>query len=157
MSVICKQYYARILIQDFFFPGQDGGVIQEEWDSEDDVPLSQLFPKKAADNSFSDVLITPQQEEKRTPKRRKVLNYKAQEVKKDLFEKHSAETTTAPKKGRPEGRKKRREESWMCSVCGTDTALDMRKCESCEDWVHEECVGLTATDMEPFICPTCTS
>ncbi|GLV34056.1 hypothetical protein CBL_05076 [Carabus blaptoides fortunei] len=62
----------------------------EEWDSEDEQPLSLLVNKSqeqktAASNSFSEVLVTPNIEKSKTV-RKKALNYKAQEVTRDLFQ-----------------------------------------------------------------------
>lgn len=60
---------------------------KEVWDPQDDVPLTQLIPQRAEDNSVPKILVTPQQKENKPSKWRKALNYKAQEVKTDLFQK----------------------------------------------------------------------
>ncbi|KAL4719704.1 hypothetical protein ACJJTC_007893 [Scirpophaga incertulas] len=36
-----------------------------------------------------------------------------------------------------------------------DIFLDMRLCQNCASYVHEECVGLTASDKDNFICIQC--
>ncbi|KAF5279253.1 hypothetical protein FQR65_LT15458 [Abscondita terminalis] len=45
------------------------------------------------------------------------------------------------------------DEKWECAVCYMDYVADMRKCAHCGFWVHEECIGLAADDMDEFLCP----
>jgi len=46
-------------------------------------------------------------------------------------------------------------ESWYCFLCHEDVQRDMRKCDVCASYVHEECAGLTQYDLEVFVCPNC--
>ena len=43
---------------------------------------------------------------------------------------------------------------WYCPICTENTISDMRKCEICQTWFHEECVGITKSD-DGFLCPDC--
>lgn len=45
--------------------------------------------------------------------------------------------------------------NWYCFICKEDRVADMRLCTSCCSYVHEECVGLTASDKELYLCPNC--
>ncbi|KAI4464029.1 zinc finger fyve/phd-type [Holotrichia oblita] len=59
--------------------------------------------------------------------------------------------------GSENGKSRAQKEFWYCFVRNTDTVLDMRRCAACGNYVHEECVGLTKDDTQPFLCPRCSS
>lgn len=105
-------------------------------------------------------------------KRRPAINSKAQEVTRDLF-------SAAMKKGNEDKKKKvtmkkdladkkekniskekkqvsKKKESWFCFVCNEERIADMRICNMCGTYVHEECVGLRKEDKEVFFCPRCS-
>ena len=42
---------------------------------------------------------------------------------------------------------------WYCYGCEEDRMADMRQCTRCGKWYHEECVGLSALDLDSFECP----
>nr|CAD7406663.1 unnamed protein product [Timema cristinae] len=46
-------------------------------------------------------------------------------------------------------------ESCYCSVCQEDKVKDMQLWVVCANFYHEECVGLTASVKDVFICPNC--
>ncbi|KAJ2940839.1 hypothetical protein O0L34_g10097 [Tuta absoluta] len=52
--------------------------------------------------------------------------------------------------------KKTKNASWYCQACNEERISDMRQCQKCKTWYHEECVGLTKEDVEQFLCPGCT-
>ncbi|XP_031327496.1 uncharacterized protein LOC116158793 [Photinus pyralis] len=136
---------------------------------EDDVPLASLRDEtKKANNSFSEVLVTPEVKIKpNAPIRKKALNYKALEVTKKLFKdttnvqgqpqlakKTHAKTSSAePQPSSSKGRINK--ENWLCAGCHKNFVADMRQCTECKLWFHEECVGLTEDDDEPFVCAFC--
>lgn len=104
--------------------------------------------------SFKKFLPTPDVEEKKVTPKRKSLNYRAQQVTKDLFQKQDEEKDS--KKRQPK-KPKKVIEKWYCHLCQEDRVADMRLCNMCLRYVHEECVGLTSRDKEPtFLCPPCT-
>lgn len=135
--------------------------VEDRWDPEDEIPLAQLKQSEAQrkDNSFSEQLISPDMQSVKTTARKKALNYRAQEVKRDIFKNYSSKkvkTTSTRKSPKfPTTSKAAAEEVWMCSVCDKNYVADMRSCASCKTWAHEECVGLTENDREEFICPQC--
>ncbi|KAJ8889874.1 hypothetical protein PR048_009379 [Dryococelus australis] len=44
-------------------------------------------------------------------------------------------------------------QNWYCHLCKTDRQLDMRFCNQCLRYEHEECEGLTGQDKMPqFVC-----
>ncbi|CAH1996893.1 unnamed protein product [Acanthoscelides obtectus] len=135
--------------------------LEDHWDSEDEIPLAQLIEKEAQclNNSFAKELITPDMQPVKTKPRKKALNYRAQEVKRDVFKDPSSKKikTSESRKSTelPTTSRAAREEDWMCSVCDKAFVADMRSCVLCGIWVHEECVGLTANDTEEFTCPQC--
>lgn len=123
--------------------------------------------------SFNDILETPEIETKKDRgARKKSLNYRAQEVTKALFNENKP-ITAALEKGKKLLRGKKvhkrglkkiekeksseKSESWYCYLCTEDVVKDMRLCDRCKKYVHEECVGLTAADKDViFLCPNCT-
>lgn len=132
--------------------------------SEDEIPLARLIDKEAHsknNNSFSEILLTPDMQPTKTTVRKKALNYRAQEIKRDVFKDDSSKKIpTSSKKNKksvdlPTTSKTAATEVWMCSVCDNDYVADMRSCVSCGTWVHEECVGLSKDDTEDFTCPEC--
>lgn len=46
-------------------------------------------------------------------------------------------------------------EQWYCHACKEDRIDDMRQCVECHQWYHEDCVGLTKSDLDAFVCPNC--
>ncbi|KAM7541031.1 hypothetical protein Aperf_G00000034576 [Anoplocephala perfoliata] len=47
------------------------------------------------------------------------------------------------------------EKIWLCPLCGTSGG-DMVGCDSCDDWYHFQCLGLTsAPETEKWFCPVC--
>lgn len=50
---------------------------------------------------------------------------------------------------------KKTTEKWYCNACKIERVEAMRKCVTCHQWYHEQCVGLTRKDREEFICPNC--
>lgn len=133
---------------------------EEKISNEKEVSFKELIPSPAF----------PPIKDKRCP-RRKSINYRAQQVTKDLFTKPSCSFSNHSK---PEAavltakplastskavisyrRENITEESWYCKLCNTDEKLDMRLCSACKTWCHEVCVGLTPDDSENFVCPDC--
>lgn len=57
----------------------------------------------------------------------------------------------------PQPKKQKVKESWYCFVCNKDEVKDMRMCNLCGKYVHEECVGLTKGDKDVFVCPQCVT
>lgn len=109
--------------------------------------------------SFQEMLNTPNEViiKGKTP-RKQALNSKAQVVKRDLFDiaanssKSKSDRLCEPKK---KPRKSTTKESWFCKLCNEDRVADMRLCNTCKSYVHEECVGLTKNDKQVFFCPDC--
>ena len=118
--------------------------------------------------SFSELLATPVKG-KRVTNRKKSLNYKATVLSKSLF----LEDTVAPapaksdgkgcskgnkKKGKAKAKKVKPQghdiTEWKCPVCDEEQFSDMRMCDRCQTWYHEDCVGLTSDD-DDFLCPDC--
>lgn len=135
--------------------------MEDHWDPDDEIPLAQLIKKEGPgkDNSFSKELVTPDMQPVKTKPRKKALNYRAQEVKRDVFKDPSSKkvkiislrkSSELPKPSTVEAK-----EDWMCSVCDKDYVADMRSCVLCGTWVHEECVGFTPDDTDEFFCPQC--
>lgn len=135
--------------------GREIRVGHTEWDPEDNIPLSNFVKKTTQENSFSGVLITPDIKSKTASTRKKSFNYRAQEVKRQVFEEHNSQKKGEKNASKPSTSCAESQESWMCTVCNHDHFSDMRACASCGTWVHEECVGLTVEDTEDFICPEC--
>ncbi|KAI4466405.1 hypothetical protein MML48_3g00013778 [Holotrichia oblita] len=115
-------------------------------------------------NKFRQLLPTPDFVIRRqvTP-RRKAINYKAQLLKRDLFSERSSPKPTKTKQKLTNSehasqncRKGSDISDWMCSICAEERVEDMRRCAVCHSWVHEDCVGLTADDVEEFVCPNCS-
>ncbi|KAG5899035.1 hypothetical protein JTB14_000060 [Gonioctena quinquepunctata] len=129
------------------------------------VELEELAPDAQAEQqsgdgninkSFTQLLPTPTMKLKPKSNRREALNYKAQAVIKDLFNPQPSTSWLATtKQTREKGESSKKSESWFCNVCETEVQLDMRQCAQCGIWVHESCVGLTAEDVEDFICSEC--
>lgn len=163
---------------------ENSGDIDSSSSESDDIPLSAIASKLARSKnedriinekeiSFKELLPSPALpsiKEKKCP-RRKSINYRAQQVTKDLFAKSSCsfskhskpEETASTSKAIASTSKavikhheeKIAEESWYCKLCNTDEKLDMRLCSACKTWYHEQCMGLTADDSENFVCPDC--
>ena len=91
--------------------------------------------------------------------RKKSLTYKAQFLPKELFSDKRSTTSSATSSDKKEKKCKKSaanknkatsNASWYCHACKRDTALSMRMCEECNEWYHEECVGLDSDDNEDF-------
>ncbi|GAB1599251.1 uncharacterized protein LOC115225210 [Argonauta hians] len=117
--------------------------------------------------SFDYIMKTPTKTKKKTVTTAKSINCRATVISKSLFE-SSANTNAKTGKGKGKGAGKGKsakkskakptindtEEDWFCPGCGENEQEDMRRCESCGVWYHEDCVGLTKDD-ETFVCPEC--
>ncbi|KAK9694390.1 hypothetical protein QE152_g33578 [Popillia japonica] len=103
-----------------------------------------------------------------TTNTQKAINSRVIVLKKSLFlKKNETQDVVSKLKGKPSSstplgrgikktsRKFTKKESWYCNVCKEDAVKDMRMCISCAAYAHEECVGLTKSDKDPFICPNC--
>ena len=89
------------------------------------------------------------------------MNYRATVISKSLF---VSQTNCKNGKGMGVGKGKSTKiksnstikefeaEGLFCPECGENEEEDMRRCESCGVWYHEDCVGLTKDD-ESFVCP----
>lgn len=111
-------------------------------------------------STFSKFIPTPDFKSKKQGKpRKKAINYKAQILKRDVFF-ASSNTAKSQKSARVKPSTiqnvQKKEENWFCSVCNENYESDMRQCNKCKDWVHEDCVGLTIDDLEDFECPECS-
>lgn len=161
-------------------PNEDPDVQFSDDDPDDSIPLASLINQERLrspedlDNSFKAVLPTPEFKNKKgadatKATRKKALNYRAQKVTKDLFNKAkdlpkpstsnqehiSNNPSTSKQTGRTNDSALSEKESWYCSVCNTDRQLDMRLCSVCHLYFHEECVGLTQDDQDDFLCFDC--
>ncbi|XP_046978393.1 uncharacterized protein LOC124544043 [Vanessa cardui] len=139
-------------------------------DIEDDEPLAKIARLKKTD--FQKFMPTPDYSIVKNRPRKKALNYKGQRVTKDLFN-----TDKEPKKNNSNNKKKGKKpikktdkqkrksliktkstedrEQWYCLACKEERIADMRQCVGCRQWYHEDCVGLTKSDLDAFICPNC--
>ncbi|CAG9772060.1 unnamed protein product [Ceutorhynchus assimilis] len=84
---------------------------------------------------------------------------RAQRVTKDLFKGSEQKNQIASKANKYQPKKKTKKvlEKWYCHVCDEDEVANMRLCNMCLRYVHEDCVGLTVKDKESFfICPSCS-
>lgn len=134
-------------------------------------------------NSFQDLMNTPDLiRKKAVAPRRKALNYKAQIVKKSLFDTQTSTKSTeksVKSKGKPKGTAKPQgttkpkvtakpkgtgqealsskvvNDLWYCPLCQDISEKDMRQCIKCLSWAHDECLGFTASDDENYLCNTC--
>lgn len=149
---------------------------------EDNVPLALLSSKEDKENqheniTFSQMMITPVKTSSNTVIRKKAVNSLALELKTSIFNtelqtrnknKTNNEGTTktntkvVQKVTKPTQKKKAiqkrscpAKESWYCFLCREDRVSDMRICNICTRYVHEECAGLTAGDKGIFVCPRC--
>ncbi|CAH1996069.1 unnamed protein product [Acanthoscelides obtectus] len=78
------------------------------------------------------------------PPRKKTMNYKAQTITKDLFQQNPSSSRIIPD----------RLTDWYCQACKENRLSNMRQCMKSQIWYHEECVGLTESDLI-FECPEC--
>lgn len=126
-----------------------------DYDSDDYLPLSQLqaAAKTVNDNFFSEIPPTPELAKKRTKRRRRTINYKDAEVTKSLPQLSTSKPSSSRSNSNLSSSKV--QEPWECVVCYTDYVADRRACAPCGYWVHEDCVGLIAEDIEDFVCPDC--
>lgn len=172
-------------------------VAEEDVDDssdEENIPLSILArrvnlipehssPEKkqdAVNKSFDELLPTPINKKDEVKTRKKAINYKAQQVTRDLFNSAiqtsaSCSTPSVPSPSTSKQLKKSTFEdsvnqpgtsrctskqfdndnvnqSWFCVACRTSDQLDMRMCVKCLTWYHEECVGLNSNDLDNFEC-----
>lgn len=132
--------------------------------------------------TFHDILQTPKASEKKMFKpRKKAINYRAQKVLVSLFAQEKnikvepkekvkekkivskkVKTLTKIRNEQPSTSgissylKNVQKESWYCHLCKTDRVSDMRLCNQCSRYVHEECEGLTKHDkIQFFQCSYC--
>lgn len=149
-----------------FLEGQE--INDDSESSDDNIPLAELRNrirhKENSENekpsninqcntSFHDLFETPEKVADRSNvPRKKAINYRAQLVTKDIFNKGDPKfkTQASSTKGTV-----RENPEWFCFLCQTSRLLDMRKCHLCQKWVHEECMGLTESDDEEYECPRC--
>ncbi|GFO42856.1 tigger transposable element-derived protein 1-like [Plakobranchus ocellatus] len=116
---------------------------------------------------FNLIMEKPIKTKKKTVTRAKSINYRATVISKSLFESNTNSKSGKGKGkgvGKGKGKKskgskakptiKDSEEEWFCPGCGENEQEDMRRCESCGVWYHENYVGLTKDD-DTFVCPQC--
>ncbi|KAI5725143.1 hypothetical protein M8J77_011509 [Diaphorina citri] len=89
----------------------------------------------------------PQQPSKELPQSSK----KPQQPSKELPQ--SSKKPQQPSKEPP--RKTSEKEAWYCFVCEVCEFKDMRACNICARFAHEECIGFTKDDDDLFVCPSC--
>lgn len=146
------------------------------WDSDDSH--GNLQPSKKRKNvSFNDILSTPNTKSRRPKRNRPPINSRAIQIQKSLFPSSldpapcksntldnpistsTPKTIRSQKTSRPHPKTKpgagKSTDSWYCFICKKDRVLDMRCCNLCNRYVHEECVGLTKKDKGAFVCPEC--
>ncbi|CAH1955815.1 unnamed protein product [Acanthoscelides obtectus] len=135
----------------YLFAGQKENAtshIVDSSDSEDDLPLQELQKRihYRSRTSFQKLLATPDMKQAVTVKlpRKKAMNYKAQTITKDLFQQNPSSSRIVPDQVA----------DWYCPACKENRLSDMRQCMKCQVWYHEECVGLTESDLI-FECPEC--
>ena len=157
-------------------PDADGiESIDSEDSSEDELPLANK--KRVEDNpmdiTFHELMETPDlvRQKQETP-RRKSLNYKAQVVKKSLFDdrafqKSTEKDTQSAAKVKAAAVKVIEDcqkascskitasDSWYCLLCQEASQKDMRQCIGCQTWAHDECLGYSASDDDEYTCRTC--
>nr|CAI5842234.1 unnamed protein product [Callosobruchus analis] len=120
--------------------------------------------------SFKQTLKTPQKPSSpRVTPRKKAVNSLAQALTKNIFPKKE-DTNKVTKKSREMERTDRKQlktdkgravekkssmESWYCFLCKEDRIADMRLCTKCARYVHEDYVGLTASNKDNFIYVRC--
>ncbi|XP_046975196.1 uncharacterized protein LOC124541384 [Vanessa cardui] len=131
-----------------------------------DPLVNQASNTIAAKSPFQTLIPTPKIFKINTSApRKKALNYRGQQVTKDLFATRKVSTSSIRPKGRLNTSKGRGQKSgvtrknqqslagtWFCHACREDKVLDMRQCRICGARYHEICVGLDADD-EDFECP----
>lgn len=131
-----------------------------------DSLVNQGSNTRATQSPFQTLIPTPKNLKINTAAtRKKALNYRGQQVTKDLFATRkestsSIKTKRTPKTSKGRGKKsvvtRKKQQSlagtWYCHACKKDKILDMRQCKLCGAWFHEICVGLDADD-EDFACP----
>nr|CAH7719104.1 unnamed protein product [Callosobruchus chinensis] len=123
-----------------------------------------------ADVSFKQMLKTPQKlSSPRVALRKKAVNSLAQAQTRNIFPKKediNKTTKRSKEKEKTDGKELKRNkgkalkekpsnESWYCFLCQEDRIAGMRLCIKCATYVHEECVGLTASNKDNFICVRC--
>ncbi|KAI4464358.1 zinc finger fyve/phd-type [Holotrichia oblita] len=124
--------------------------------SEDDIPLAHLQKrlKSRPRNYFQQILSTPDLKQAVTagPPRKKTINYRAQTVTRILLQPNSDVPSSS--RSIPEQNISSKTKDWYCPACKENRLTDMRQCVKCKVWYHEECVGLTESDLL-FQCPEC--
>lgn len=126
--------------------------------------LKQGTTQASVKSPFQQLLPTPKNKTIKSAPRKKALNYRGQEVTKDLFSTSAktASITSTVTSGSAASSSKASKSTvshkgaWYCPVCHEDRMQDMRQCQECSIWYHELCVGLIEED-EDFICPGCCS
>lgn len=128
-------------------------------DTSSDDDSTEEDNNREMNQSFKELLPTPEVETKKIVPRKKSINYRAQRVTKNLFAEKEKKKNGIEKsiKIPKEKNAKKVDEKWYCHLCNEDRVLDMRLCNMCMRYVHEECVGLTKQDkLDSFICPSCS-
>lgn len=147
-------------------------------DSSSDMNCSSdsELDEPAVSPTFTDILRTPEAPAKKSGKaRKKALNYRAQKVVTSLF---NSKIVSTKKHGKKKEKKvkpqepvvdetqpstsgrllatKKNNESWYCHLCKLDRVSDMRLCNQCIRYVHEDCEGLSKDDeILNFLCSFC--
>ena len=158
-------------------------VTHQDYDSDDDKPLAVRLATLSSQNGnkiqkqaqksspFQEMMPTPHKikNKKSAAPRNKAINYKAQQLTRNLFgampnEKQPNETEggivpindPSTSEVQLTSSLPSSEANWYCAVCEEEHVADMRVCHNCRIWVHEECVGLTKHDKEIFFCAQCS-
>ena len=137
--------------------------VEESPLNDNQQPLSDNSVIVSPKVSFLELMVTPKVT-KRKIIRKKSLTHKAQVLSKELFSDKGSTTSSATssykkakkrKKSAANKNKATSDVSWYCPACEKDTALSMRMCKKCNEWYHEECVGLDSDNNEDFFCVDC--
>ena len=137
--------------------------VEESPLNDNQQPLSDNSVIVSPKVSFSELMVTPKVT-KRKIIRKKSLTSKAQVLSKELFSDKGSTTSSATssykkakkrKKSAANKNKATSDVSWYCPACEKDTALSMRMCKKCNEWYHEECVGLDSDNNEDFFRVDC--
>ncbi|KAL4721040.1 hypothetical protein ACJJTC_018923 [Scirpophaga incertulas] len=138
-------------------------------DGEDDQSLAKIARNRKTD--FQQFMPTPDYGVVKSRPRKKALNYNGHRVTKDLFnsdKEQNKKKSKITKKGKKatketyEQKKKRtikpkstEDKEQYCLAREEERIADMRQCLEYCQWYHEDCVGLTKSDLDAFICSNC--
>lgn len=155
-------------------PGPSGVIARPDvnvvFHNDDDPVYTEILNEIESDGqneteyvTFQEIIPSPVKKKAKITSQ-KAINSRGILLEKQLFA--SPKETVVPakkttKKSSKQGLKKaqasKSKESWFCEICCKNVVKDMRKCDTCYKYVHEECVGLTEEDKGPFTCPNCDS